>query len=204
MIVNFCLSDSTYQKPEPSGQSSDSSRFVVRTAQQRDLNGMADILADSFYSRTGIIGWVYPLLRLGIYEDLRLRIRCTPPNSICLVAVDTTSGGDCLVGTVEMALRSTSFWQNASSHYPYISNLAVRKSYRRRGVAQKLLLTCEQTALEWGLQNLYLHVLENNYQARQLYCKVGYRVQEIDNNFSVSFWKQPRKLFLHKDLAAHT
>ncbi|NJK28271.1 MAG: hypothetical protein HC925_07035 [Coleofasciculaceae cyanobacterium SM2_3_26] len=41
----------------------------------RDLSQLADLLAQSFHTNTGIAGWFYPVFRLGIYEDLRLRLR---------------------------------------------------------------------------------------------------------------------------------
>nr|WP_242031452.1 GNAT family N-acetyltransferase [Coleofasciculus sp. FACHB-T130] len=162
----------------------------------------------------------YPLFRLGIYEDLRNRLRLIPPNYICLAAVapgSTNQGrgedsspspkaqerqgtnADSVVGTVEMGLRPCS-WQPWSSQYPYISNLAVHRSCRRRGVAQQLLLRCERTAVEWGFCDLYLHVLENNHQARQLYLKAGYHLHHSDPSWSDWLLRRPRRLFLHKHL----
>jgi ribosomal protein S18 acetylase RimI-like enzyme len=189
-------------------QSERSSQFRIRAAQSGDLTGLAEILADSFHSQQGILGWAYPLLRLGIYEDLRNRLGSSSPHHICLVAVDRT--GDELAGTVEMAVRSTQPWASkgkASSkrvgcQYPYLSNLAVRPSHRRRGVAGQLLLNCEQVALFWGFQDLSLHVLENNHQARQLYFKLGYQLCQVDSSWSTWLLGQPRQLFLHKHLSA--
>ena len=202
------------------GQSQHSSHFQIRAAQPEDLTGLAEILADSFHSQDGSLGWAYPLLRLGIYEDLRNRLRSTSPHHICLVAYDrvvraATEGcpkgaGDEVAGTVEMAVRSTEPWArngNASAksahyRYPYVSNLAVRPTHRRQGVAGHLLLSCERVALDWGFQDLYLHVLENNYQARQLYFKLGYRLYQVDSSWSTWLLGRPRQLFLHKHLSA--
>lgn len=167
---------------------------------------MAELLADSFHSQDGIWGWTHPLLRLGIYEDLKNRLRSTSPHHICLVGsvevVNTTSGGNDIVGTVEMALRSPEPWLSQRSRYLYISNLAVRPTERRRGVAQQLLLNCEQSAISWGFPDLYLHVLENNHQARQLYFKLGYRLHQVDSGWNVWLMGRPRQLFLHKHLSA--
>lgn len=204
-VVNSCYPLVTYREQDPAESSSSSSEFLIRTAQQRDLLSLAEILADSFHDRTGIMRWTYPLLRMGIYEDLRSRLRSTSPHYVCLVAVDprqtdSNSPAGTVAGTVEMALRSPYAWQGRGTQYPYISNLAVRKSHRRRGIAQKLLLTCEQTSREWGFPDLYLHVLENNQQARQLYFKLGYRLHEIDSGWSSWLLRHPRRLFLHKTL----
>ena len=205
------FSSSTDWQPA-SDQSERCSHFQIRAAQPGDLTGLAEILAGSFHSQDGILGWVYPLLRLGIHEDLRNRLRSTAPHHICLVAVDSAFGaategciygaGDELAATVEMALHSTEPWAERSSRYPYLSNLAVRPTHRRRGAAGQLLLSCEQVALSWGFQDLYLHVLENNHQARQLYFKLGYRLHHIDSSWSPWLLARPRQLLLHKHLSA--
>lgn len=208
VVVNPCFSFLTPYEPVPAGQdaiAAGASQFTVRTAQVRDLTSLAEILADSFHTRTGIMRWAYPVLRLGIYEDLRNRLRSSSPHYVCLVAVATTStiadSREVLAGTVEIALRSPSSWQPHSSQYPYISNLAVSTSCRRRGVAKQLLLACERTAVEWGFQDLYLHVLENNYQARQLYLKTGYQLQQVEPSYGAWLLKHPKRLFLRKPLS---
>lgn len=202
------FSSSTDWQPAEPGQSDRPSQFYIRAAQSVDLAGLAEVLADGFHSQEGILGWAYPLLRLGIYEDLRNRLRSTSPHHICLVAIDPTATGttavEDLAGTVEMSLRSTDLWQCNGSGYPYLSNLAVRTTHRRRGVARQLLMNCERVALSWGYQDLYLHVLENNHQARQLYFKLGYRLHQVDGSWSAWLLGRPRQLFLHKHLSAET
>ncbi len=211
MVVNPCFPFLTPYEPAPAGQNSitaNPSRFTIRTAQARDLTTLAEILADSFHLRTGFMRWAYPMLRLGIYEDLRNRLRSNSPHYACLVAVADSpavaDSGELLAGTVELALRSPPYWQKSAAQYPYISNLAVRKSCRRQGVARQLLLACERTSLEWGFQDLYLHVLDNNHQARQLYLKAGYELCQVEPSYSAWFFGRPKRLFLHKHLAPIT
>lgn len=204
--MNPCFPYIPHREQNLAGQPAGASNFYIRAAHQSELGSLAEILADSFHPRTGIGRWLYPLLRLGIYEDLRIRLGSTSPNSVCLVAVapasTQTGQKEYLAGTVEIALRSNPSWQHRNAQYPYISNLAVRKSCRRRGVAGQLLLGCERTALDWGFQDLYLHVLENNYQARQLYLKTGYRLHQVDPiGRPCLLLLRPRRLFLHKHLA---
>lgn len=195
-------------------------QWQVRPAKLEDVAGVADILTDSFHSREGVLGWFYPVLRLGIYEDIRNRLYSASPHHICLVAVemaakitlanDSYSTTDSsLAGTVEMTVRSvpsgvsnsyTTDLYQSSHRYPYLSNLAVHPQYRRQGVAAQLLLSCERTALSWGFRDLYLHVLENNYQARQLYFKLGYQLHQTDNSWSTLLLRRPRQLLLHKHL----
>lgn len=169
-------------------------------ASTSDLTQITDILAKSFHSPQGFWGWAYPLLRLGIYEDLHNRLQTPSPNQLCLVAVDRTPGqGQNLTGTVEIGLRSTDPWSGVK-RFPYLSNLAVHPNYRRRGVAKSLLLSCEQICQDWGFQDLYLHVLEHNYQARQLYLNLGYKIFQIESPWSTFLFQRPRQMFLHKYL----
>ena len=207
MVVNPCFSFLTPYEPAPAGQDTFAAcacHFTIRTAQAQDLTTLAEILADSFHPRTGIMGWAYPMLRLGIYEDLRNRLRSTSPHYVCLIAVaavsTVTDSREELAGTVEIALRSTPSWQSRGTQYPYISNLAVKKSCRRQGVARQLLLACERTSLEWGFSDIYLHVLENNHQARQLYLKSGYQLHLVEPSYSSWLLGRPKRLFLHKHL----
>ena len=164
--------------------------------------------------------WLYPLLKAGIYEDLRSRLHTRGPHYACLVAVkpmpkDTlpsglvaqspalslASGlGDGIAGTVEIALKSAPLFQPWSGKYLYLSNLAVKAEYRRQGIARHLLQTCERIALDWGYPDLYLHVLASNHQARRLYWKAGYRIQRIDVNPVSLLLGHPRQLFLRKRL----
>lgn len=178
--------------------------FSIRTAQDRDLTTLAEILTDSFHPPTGLLRWAYPFLRLGIYEDLRNRLRSTPRHYACLVAVTTVSQvkgeSEQLLGTVEIALRCAPYWHSHYREYPYISNLAVRPSCRRQGVARQLLLACERKSLEWGFPDLYLHVMENNHQARQLYLKTGYQLHQVDPSYTAWLLRRPKRLFLHKHL----
>ena len=175
--------------------------FAIRTAQTRDLGSLAEILADSFHGRSGLMGWIFPLLRLGIYEDLRNRLRASPPHYACLVAaVDQIDQSEELAGTIEVALRLPMVWQSLHPHYPYISNLAVKKLYRRQGAAMQLLTACERLVLVWGFEDLYLHVLENNYEARRLYLKAGYQLRGVEHSWWSLLLGHPKRLFLHKHL----
>lgn len=173
----------------------------IRAARPEDLSNIATLLSESFYPPSGAISWLLPLLRLGIYHDLRGRL-VTSLNRACLVAIrgDTagSSGYHALAGTIEVAVRSPSAWSALKS--PYVSNLAVKVDCQRQGIAQDLLLACEQTVGQWGFQDLYLHVLENNLPARELYAKAGYRLHRIDPLWTTCLFKQPQRLLLYKRL----
>ncbi|MBU7584610.1 MAG: GNAT family N-acetyltransferase [Nostoc sp. TH1S01] len=193
--------DSSHEQPLTSAANQASHKFQIRAATPTDLTAISRIIAESFHSQTGFWGWAFPLLRLGIYEDFRNRLSSPLPHHICLVAVDTTiSGSNNLVGTVELGLRFYDSWKQHGRSFLYLSNLAVDQKYRRNGVASKLLLNCEKICHEWGFKDLYLHVLEDNHQARQLYFKLGYRMHQVESNWNLFLLPRSRQIFLHKHL----
>jgi GNAT superfamily N-acetyltransferase len=193
------------QQPDASANSSASCHFQVRAATSVDLRGISQIIADSFHSPNGFWGWAFPLLRLGIYEDLRHRLTSPAPHHLCLVAVDAepteaSPATNNLAGTVELGVRFSDSWGQVAKSFPYLSNLAVHPDYRRQGAASDLLAGCEKIAQEWGFQDIYLHVLESNYQARQLYFKHGYRVHKVEGNLNTVVFGRARQILLHKHL----
>ena len=204
--MNSCFSSSFIPYQSVSSHSTaDTAQLSIRVAQLSDIKCLADVLINSFHPYQGIGYWTYPLLKLGIYEDLRNRLRSKTPYFACLVAITSITNiskkSEDVVGTVEVAMRSTYSWLSHSYQYPYISNLAVSNSYRRQGIARKLLLRCEQTAQEWGFKEIFLHVLENNYQARQLYSSSGYQLYRIESSFMCWLFKRPRRLLLKKKIS---
>jgi ribosomal protein S18 acetylase RimI-like enzyme len=218
----------SYDLPLNKGENSRRDTFpvAVRSVQQQDLASLAEVLVDSFHSREGILGLFYPFLRMGIYEDLRSRLRNKTHRYACLVAVQTAKTeplnaaylhqlamvpgmGDRFeipargrpIGTVELSVRSPQPWNTRQgTGYLYLSNLAVQSEYRRHGVAQQLLQACEQMALDWGFENIYLHVLENNPSARRLYRRAGYQLHEVEAGIGTWLMGQPKQLFLRKIL----
>ncbi len=203
-VVNPFFSYSTSQFSDNSGGNTASS-LIIRSAEPQDLYILSEILADSFHGSSGYKRWFYPLLRMGMYEDLKNRLRSPLPHYICLVAVmpalpTAANASPILVGSVEMALRSFSPWPLGGVQYPYLSNLAVKPECRRQGVAKQLLNACEQTALKWKFSQVYLHVLETNYQAKNLYFQRGYQLEKIESGSITWLFGQPRRLFLCKSL----
>ncbi|KAL3520709.1 hypothetical protein ACH5RR_018858 [Cinchona calisaya] len=71
----------------------------------------------------------------------------------------------------------------------YISNVAVRERFRRKGIAKRLIAKAEAQARSWGCRAIALHCDLNNPGAMKLYKDQGYkcvRVPEAAN------WPQPR------------
>jgi ribosomal protein S18 acetylase RimI-like enzyme len=202
VIVEFCFSPSLipYSSASTNGNIGASS-LIIRKAETKDIKKLAEVLTHSFHPPERLFYWIQPLLKLGISEDLRTRLRGNSPHYRCLVAsqlvTTVAENKEEIVGTVEIALRAASILGN---HYPYISNLAVNHAYRRQGIARKLLLKCEQIASAWGFEELSLHVLEDNHQAKQLYLTSGYQIHRIESSWSSVLFKSPRRLFLNKKM----
>lgn len=65
---------------------------------------------------------------------------------------------------------------------PLMSNLAVGKKFRRRGLAEDLVKAAEALARkEWGCDECYLYVEKQNKAAVKLYRKLGYVSQWEDD-----------------------
>lgn len=65
---------------------------------------------------------------------------------------------------------------------PLMSNLAVSRKFRRRGLAEALVTSVEELVRdEWNYEECYLYVEERNQGAIRLYQKLGYK----------SLWKDP-------------
>ena len=174
--------------------------LIIYPAAIKDTRELGELLACSFYDFPDYLGWMYPLLQFTISEDLRYRLRTAPPVYCCLVASSIDPQGESTIaGTAEITLRSPGFW-SSNIQYPYISNLAVKKNYRRRGIGSQLLHKCEEIALDWGYQEIRLHVLDRNYSAKQLYAHNGYQICQVEPSWGQFCFDNSTRLLLKKQL----
>ncbi len=180
-------------------------QIAVRAVKEEEIHYVADIITRSFHFDRGWKAWFTPLFKLGIAEDLRHRLRsnCTRTQSlqqVCSIALYGNIDRAQVVGTIEVGVRNA----HDRSHphrYVYISNLAVSRDFRRRGVARELLNNCEQISQSWGYTELYLHVMSDNYRGLSLYQKLGYEIVSTELVWSWWFWwHRPERLFMCKRL----
>nr|XP_043632520.1 uncharacterized protein LOC122603779 isoform X2 [Erigeron canadensis] len=71
----------------------------------------------------------------------------------------------------------------------YVSNVAVRERFRRKGIAKKLIAKAEAQARSWGCRSIALHCDLNNPSATNLYRNQGFRSIKIPEGAK---WPQPR------------
>jgi ribosomal protein S18 acetylase RimI-like enzyme len=168
------------------------------TEAQIDLPQLADLLVRGFHLYPVGMDWLIPVIRQGVLEDLRQRLR---PSGRQYACYRVKLQGQ-IIGTAELSLRAPHnpfpwLW-NSGDREPYLANLAVEPQYQRRAVAQKLLETCEEQAYAWGYRRIYLNVMADNQGARSLYLKSGYSI--VTSSPSFLPW-QAKKLLLMKPLA---
>lgn len=71
----------------------------------------------------------------------------------------------------------------------YISNVAVRDKYRRKGIAKRLIAKAEAQARGWGCRAISLHCDLNNPGALKLYKGQGFRCIKVPEGAN---WPQPK------------
>ncbi|OUC14667.1 MAG: hypothetical protein B0A82_10035 [Alkalinema sp. CACIAM 70d] len=171
----------------------------IRPARSADARTIAELLSQCFELVSPQLTWILPLVRLGIQEDLRYRLK-QQQGYACFVAELQTENQRHLqlVGTIEVSLKNFNFLGRCQPVYPYLANLAVHPDYRQQGIARRLIQICEQKILNWGAQDLYLHVLEENFSARKLYLDLGYSTQSLERMYGLSLQSQQLRFFLHK------
>lgn len=188
----------------------DSAQIEIRPVHEDEIHCVADVITRSFHFDRGWMAWFTPLFKIGIAEDLRNRLRTRVPSAlhskpqqqVCSIALCVDRDQSCISGTVEVGVRTAERHRQNQYRYVYLSNLAVSKDFRRRGIAQKLIESCEQQTVSWGYTEIHLHVMGNNERGRNLYQKLGYEVVSSELVWSIIPWHRPERLFLRKQLGS--
>ncbi|KAA8539313.1 hypothetical protein F0562_026005 [Nyssa sinensis] len=71
----------------------------------------------------------------------------------------------------------------------YISNVAVRERFRRKGIAKRLVAKAEAQARSWGCRTIALHCDLNNPGAIKLYKGQGFKCIKVPDGAN---WPQPK------------
>ncbi|WOH02473.1 hypothetical protein DCAR_0521862 [Daucus carota subsp. sativus] len=79
--------------------------------------------------------------------------------------------------------------RNRRTGIAYVSNVAVRDRYRRKGIAKKLIIKAEALAKSWGCRAVALHCDLNNPGAVDLYKGQGFKSIKVPEGAK---WPQPK------------
>lgn len=99
-------------------------------------------------------------------------------SELVLCVGGSSGGGEEVAGCagVEVSEIKKMDGYDGSLTAPLMSNLAVSRAYRRRGLAEDLVRAAESIARrEWGYDECYLYVEKRNVPAIKLYSKLGYK-----------------------------
>jgi ribosomal protein S18 acetylase RimI-like enzyme len=178
--------------------------FRIRAAQSRDLAEIVTVLLASFYAQAQATQWLYWILRLGMQEDIKVKLRLPVGQYVCLVATllqaESSRSGE-VIGTAEVSQRPCETWRLFPPKRAYLSNLAISPHHRRQGAAHQLLLACDRIALDWGFSKIYLHVMADNTAAKALYKQAGYQPCEVSNPILSGLGLRPQRLLLAKQIS---
>lgn len=168
----------------------------IRDSLYGELGSVADVILESFYADAKP-PWNY-MYRLAELNRLQQGFPYADDRELhrMLVAVHRKSTGeDEIVGFCDIDARkpnqSTAYKYNPR---PYLSDLCVAPSVRRRGVARSLVKECEEFSRRLAqrkrqeesaaLAEIYIRVERTNEAAVKMYTEMGY--QEIENHLDDS------------------
>ncbi|XP_028801609.1 uncharacterized protein LOC114756835 isoform X2 [Neltuma alba] len=166
----------------------------VRRLVEKDeeIRNAANVQAEAFHVPVSLFNPVFfQFFQAEVLSGLLYKLKSSPRDRYaCLVAEEaaaTKSSSDSskqIVGVVDVtALRDENVLQHLPPHateYLYISGIAVSSNFRRRKVGTALLRACDVLSDVWGCEFLALRAYEEDWGARRLYSKAGYKVVSRD------------------------
>ncbi|MCS6782129.1 MAG: GNAT family N-acetyltransferase [Gloeomargarita sp. SKYBB_i_bin120] len=167
--------------------------MATRPLGLQDVSLLAQLLAACFPPPLNPGGCWTSLWERTIEHDIRQRLERDGDKILWL---GTWREGK-LVGAVELSQRQ---WRHRQ--YIYLANLAVAPAYRRQGIGRALLQLAEQAVQSWPQEQVYLHVMEDNQAARNLYAQLGYQVQRWEWTWR-TWLGGPRRLLLAKTVCRY-
>lgn len=93
------------------------------------------------------------------------------------------------VDTMAYFLPRKGPFRQRRSWIAYISNVAVREQFRRKGIAKKLVAKAEAQAKGWGCRAIALHCDLDNPIAKKLYESLGFKCIKVPEGAT---WPQPK------------
>ncbi|XP_047956421.1 uncharacterized protein LOC125202122 isoform X2 [Salvia hispanica] len=109
----------------------------------------------------------------------------------CLVAVIGSGEDEFYIGSDDFKIGGLEgkISLNKGRGVAYISNVAVREKFRRKGIAKRLIAKAEAKAKTWGCRAIALHCDLSNPEATRLYTSQGFKIIKIPDGAN---WPHPR------------
>lgn len=184
----------------------DHGSLVVKVISTEHMGDTVELLTDSFAELMWGALTYRPLLSLTVREHM-LERRAFIPHAATLVGLYTEgeSGEWILGGTVELSFNSEGSAEFPPTPIPpkgapYLCNMAVNKSLRRRGIGWHLLKASEELVPQMGSSEMYLHCRIIDKAPFDMYTKAGYNVAQTDNIFALLTTLQRRRHLMYKKL----
>lgn len=178
--------------------------LVVKVMSTEHMGDTEELLTDSFAELMWGPLTYRPLLRLTVREHMVDR-RAFIPHAATLVGLYTEgeSGKWILGGTVELSFNSEGSAEFPPTPIPprgapYLCNMAVNKSLRRKGIGWHLLKASEELVPQMGSSEMYLHCRIIDKAPFNMYTKAGYNVVQTDNIFALLSLQRRRHLMYKK------
>lgn len=195
-------------------------RYSVRIAKQAELYTAADIRCEAFYCAPNDENY-HPIRRREIYMAMQSRVNS---GTHCVVLIDDdppsswrplANAEGLVVGTLDITLhcsrtgkRKTSGNISANSiRTPvcaYISSMAVRRAWRGRGLAQRLMAHTTYLVRQLGVSDVFLHVDWENTAAVHIYAKCGFRRVCLPTSRWIQTLAKPEHTLMHLRLPHET
>jgi peptide-N4-(N-acetyl-beta-glucosaminyl)asparagine amidase len=155
------------------------SSVKIRDGLYGELGDVADIIMDSFYTDARP-PWTH-MYRLAELNRLQQNFPYAGREfHRMIVALAEIDGEKHIAGFCDIDARKpnrpTSYKFNPR---PYLSDLCVAPTFRRKGVARSLIDHCEQFCRDLGKSDIFIRVERRNDAAIKMYTDMGY--QEIEN-----------------------
>ena len=192
--------------------------YYVREARRSEINDITDILMASFHSQSQqptfdsyIKRYKSNHLRMCFdafdESDRGIFVACASPTSGSICTDEETLVGFCLVDgrtpdpscQIEFLTPST---LEATSPRPYLSDLGVIPSHRRRGLGELLVQACETWAVKRGYDKMYLKVEESNKPGVRLYHGMRYERTKLPWTREMNNEERSCTMLLEKSLAS--
>lgn len=83
----------------------------------------------------------------------------------------------------------------------YLSNVCVLPAARRAGLGKMLMEEAFEVARGWGVERMYVHVVNDNHAARAFYAESGFEVEAEETAAQAAALSRPPRILLAQDIA---